>query len=210
MLDIVRQDFRYARRSLGGRRVLTVVTVLTLSLGIGVVTALFAVVDAAVLRPFANDQDRLVRVWMQDSGRGLARHPIGYPEFLRWREQTRAFDALAAIDYNDAYTIALDGEGQPLAVTVAPVSASFFETVARGGAPLYGRWLRPEDERSGADLVAVVSARFWRRMAGSDPSLVGRRLPWGAGRTLHVVGIAPAHLDVPLGTDAWVPVAPVC
>jgi putative ABC transport system permease protein len=209
MLDILRQDLRYALRSLGGRRVLVAVTVLTLSLGIGVVTALFAVVDAAVLRPFANDQDRLVRVWMKDSARGLARHPIGYPEFLRWRDETRAFDALAAIDYNDAYAIALDGEGQSPGLTVAPVSASFFETVARGGAPLYGRWLRPDDERSTSDLVAVVSARFWRRQAASDPSLVGRRLPWGAGRTLHVVGIAPAHLEVPLGTDAWVPVAPL-
>ena len=183
MLDIVRQDLRYALRSLGGRRVLTAVTVLTLSLGIGVVTALFAVVDAAVLRPFATDQDRLVRVWMQDAARGMARHPIAYPEFLRWGEQTRTFAALAAIDYSDFYTIAIETEGQPLVVNVAPVSARFFETVARGGAPLHGRWLQKGDERSGADLVAVVSARFWRRMAGSDPSLVGRRLPWGGGRT---------------------------
>jgi putative ABC transport system permease protein len=209
MLDVVRQDLRYALRSLGGRRILTVVTVLTLSLGIGVVTALFAVVDAAVLRPFATDQDRLVRVWMQDATRGVARHPIAYPEFLRWREQARTLDGLAAIDYSDTYTVALDGEGEPLVVTVAPVSASFFATVTRGSAPLLGRWLQPEDEGSGADLVAVVSARFWRRMAASDPSLVGRRLPWGAGRTIHVVGIAPAHLDLPLGTDAWVPIAPL-
>jgi putative ABC transport system permease protein len=209
MLDIVRQDFRYARRSLGGRRVLAAVTVLTLSLGIGVVTALFAVVDAALLRPFATDQDRLVRVWMQDAGRGMARFPIAYPEFLRWREQTRTVDALAAIDYSDLYTIVLETEGPPQVVSVAPVSASFFETVFRGGAPLQGRWLQPEDERSGADLVAVVSARFWRRLAGSDPSLVGRRLRWGGGRTLLVVGIAPAHLDLPLGTDAWAAVAPL-
>jgi predicted permease len=209
MFDVIRQDLRYARRSLGGRRLLVAVTVLTLALGIGVVTALFAVVDAALLRPFALDQDRLVRVWMEDSGRGLARHPIMYTEFLRWREQSRTLSALAAIDYNDAYTIALDADGPPVVVTVAPVSASFFETVFHGGAPLYGRWLQVGDERSGSDLVAVVSARFWRRLAGSDPALVGRRLPWGAGRTLRVVGIAPPTLDLPVGTDAWVPIAPL-
>jgi putative ABC transport system permease protein len=209
MLDVVRQDLRYALRSLGGRRILTIVTVLTLSLGIGVVTALFAVVDAAILRPFATDQDRLVRVWMQDSARGMARHPIAYPEFLRWREQARTLDALAAIDYSDTYTVALDGEGQPPVLSVAPVSASFFATVARGTAPLLGRWLEKGDEPGSAELAAVVSARFWRRFAASDPSLVGRRLPWGAGRTIHVVGIAPDHLDLPLGTDAWIPIAPL-
>src|SRR5215212_640508 len=107
MLDVVRQDLRYALRGLRGRPILAVVIVLTLSLSIGVVTALFAVVDAAVLRPFANDQDRLVRVWMQDAGRGMARHPIGYPEFLRWRDETRTLDAVAAIDYSDTYTVVL-------------------------------------------------------------------------------------------------------
>ena len=208
MLDVVRQDLRYALRGLSGRRVLAAVTVLTLSLGIGVVTALFAVVDAALLRPFAHDQARLVRIWMQDSARGMARHPIAYPEFLRWREETRTLDALAAIDYSDTYTIVLDGEGSPAVVTVAPVSASFFDTVTGRGQPLYGRWLQKTDERKGSDVVAVVSARFWRRFAGSDPALVGRRLTWSGGRTILVVGIAPAGLDLPLGTDAWVPVAP--
>jgi predicted permease len=209
MLDVIRQDLRYARRSLAGRRLLVAVTVLTLALGIGVVTALFAVVDAALLRPFAAGQDRLVRIWMDDTAQGMARHPIAYPEFLRWRAQTRTLDALAAIDYSDAYTIALDAEGPPVVVTVAPVSANFFETVFRGRAPLHGRWLQKGDERSGSDLVAVVSARFWRRLAGSDPALVGRRLPWGAGRTLLVVGIAPPDLDLPLGTEAWAPIAPL-
>ena len=122
MLDVIRQDLRYARRSLGGRRLLIAVTVLTLALGIGVVTALFAVVDAALLRPFAAGQDRLVRIWMDDTAQGMARHPIAYPEFLRWREQTRTLDALAAIDYSDAYTIALDAEGPPV-VAPPPVPA---------------------------------------------------------------------------------------
>ena len=208
MLDVVRQDLRYAIRSLSGRRVLATVTVLTLSLGIGVVTALFAVVDAAVLRPFAADQDRLVRIWMQDTARGMARFPIAYPEFLRWREQTRTLDAVAAVDYSDTYTIVLDGEGQPAVLTVAPVSASFFETVTGGGPPLHGRWLQKADEPKSNDVMAVVSARFWRRFAGSDPALVGRRLTWSGGRTFLVVGIAPDHLDLPLGADAWVPIAP--
>jgi putative ABC transport system permease protein len=208
MLDILRQDLRYASRSLRGRRTLTAVIILTLSVGIGVVSALFAVVDAALLRPFATNQDRLVRIWMQDAARGMARHPITYPEFRRWREQSHTLDALAAIDYSDDYTVAIDTDGSPTVIAVAPVSASFFETVCHGAAPLHGRWLEPDDEQPGADLVAVVSTRFWRRMAGADPSLIGRRLAFGGGRGLLVVGIAPATLDLPLGTDAWVAIGP--
>lgn len=207
MIDFLGQDFRYAARSLRGRWPFAAVTVLTLGVGIGVVTALFAVIDAALLQPIATDQDRLVRIWKWDAERGHARHSLSYPEFQAWRDQARTLEALAAIDYSDAYSAALEVDGQPVAFTVAPVSAGFFE-VAHGGAPLHGRWFRPHDDLAGADLVAVLSERFWRRMAAADPAFVGRRLTWGGDRTLVVVGVAPSDLDFPVGTDAWVPIAP--
>lgn len=210
MIDIFLQDFRYAARSLRGRWLFAAVTVLTLGLGIGVVTALFAVVDAALLQPIATDQDHLVRIWKWDTGRGHARHPLTYPEFLAWREQARTLEALAAINYADNNPFALEVEGQPVAVSVTPVSANFFQVV-HGGAPLHGRWFQPLDERAGAELVVVVSERFWRRVARADPAIVGRRLAWGGGRddrTLVVVGVAPSDVKLPLSTDAWVPIAP--
>jgi putative ABC transport system permease protein len=58
-------------------------------------------------------------------------------------------------------------------------------------------------------VVAVVSERFWRRASGGDPAFVGRRLSWAGNRTLLVVGVAPAALDYPLGTDIWAPGATV-
>ena len=164
-------------------------------------------VDAALLQPIVADQDRVMRVWKQDAGRGLSRHPLSYPEFRAWRDGSRSFESLAAINYADLSSAAVAISGQPTAVQVTAVSSGFFGVV-QGGRPLHGRWLEPADEEPGAAQAAVVSEGFWRRVAGGDPAFVGKRLPWAGGeRTLVVVGVAPAALDYPLGTDLWVPIA---
>jgi putative ABC transport system permease protein len=201
------RELRHAVRSLRRSPSFTATTVVTLGLGLGVVAALFAVVDAAVLQPIVAGQDRVVRVSKQDAGRGLSRHPLSYPEFRAWRDGSRSFESLAAINYADDSALAVAIDGQPTAVKVTAVSSGFFGVV-QGGAPLHGRWLTPVDEEPGAAQAAVVSENFWRRVAGGDPGFVGKRLPWAGGeRALVVVGVAPAALDYPLGTDLWVPIA---
>ncbi len=207
-MDTFLRDVRYAVRGLAHERFFTAVTVLTLALGIGAVTALFAVVDAVLLRPVVPDQDRVVYVSKLDVQRGGFPHALSLPEFAAWRERSRSFEVLAAVDHaaTGVTTIAIGAESSP--VRLAPVSADFFR-VAAGGAPLHGRWLQEEDERPGVDVAAVVSERLWRRVSGSDPAFVGRRLTWAGTRTLVVVGIAPAALDYPLNTDIWAAAARV-
>lgn len=70
MMDILLQDIRYAVRSLWRGGFVAAITILTLSLGIGVVTALFAVINAVLLHPIVPDQDRVVRVSKLDAQRG--------------------------------------------------------------------------------------------------------------------------------------------
>jgi predicted permease len=184
----------------------TAVTVLTLGLGAGVVTGLFAVVDAVLLHPVAEEQDRVVRVWMHDVQRGLDRHPIAYPEFLDLQRETRVFERLAAINYANAMSAAVIIGEQPVRVALTPVSSTYFSAM-NGGQPMLGRWLQAADEHEGAEIAAVVSEPFWRRHAAANPGLVGQRLRWsGSDRTLIVVGIAPGSLDYPVGTDLWVPI----
>lgn len=208
MIDLVLRDIRYAVRGLLRERFVTALTVFTLALGIGVVTALFALVDAVLLQPIVPDQDRVVRVSKLDPQRGNFPTSLSLPEFAAWREQTRSFDVLSAVDHAATGTVPLAIDGQVVPVQAAPVSADFFRVVY-GGEPLQGRWFHEGDERAGADVVAVVSERFWRRMTGGDPALVGRRLSWAGDRTLVVVGIAPATVDYPLGTDMWAPAATI-
>jgi predicted permease len=205
MTDLLR-DLRHAIRALRRERFVTALTVFTLAAGIGVVTALFALINAVLLRPIVPDQDRVVRVSKLDPLRDNFPTSLSFPEFLLWREQTRSFDVLSAVDHAATGTVPLAVDNQVVPARMAPVSADFFGVV-HNGEPLYGRWFTPADEQFGADVVAVVSERFWRQVGGADPAFVGRRLSWTGNRTLLVVGIAPATVDYPLGTDIWAPAA---
>jgi predicted permease len=182
-------------------------TVLTLSLGIGVLTALFAVVDAVILQPMADQQDRVVRIWGNDVVRGLSRVQGSYPEIKAWRDGGRSFERMAAIQYSDASALAIKIGDQSDPVRVTPVSEGFFEVLS-DAPPLYGRWIDSADEAQGADAVAVVSESFWRRVGGGDPAFVGRRLTRaGGGQSVRIIGVAPASVDYPLATDLWMPLA---
>jgi putative ABC transport system permease protein len=203
MTDVLR-DIRHAIRALRRDGFVTALTISTLAVGIGVVTALFALVNAVLLEPIVPDQDRVVRVSKLQVERGNFPTPLSLPEFVEWRSLTRSFEVISAVDYAGTRTVPLAIDGRVVPVRLAPVSADFFRVV-HGGEPLLGRWFQPADERRGTDVLAVVSERFWRRFAGGDPTLVGRRLMLAGDRPLLVIGIAPAIADYPLGTDIWAP-----
>jgi predicted permease len=208
-------DLRFAGRTLRRAPSFAFITIATLGVGIGVLTALFAVVNAVLLRPLVPEQDRVVRVWKQDVERGDFRHALTYREFRAFRERTQSLAVVASVQASDASSLVFTIDNQPAAVAVTPVTAEFF-TLVCAGQPLHGRWFDATDEAKGAELVAVASERFWREVAHGDPALVGRQLPFAAGsavgiaggaRTLRVVGVAPRQLAYPLGTDFWVPIA---
>jgi putative ABC transport system permease protein len=208
-MDSVLSDLKYAVRMLWRSRIVAAITVLTLSLGIGVVTALFALVHGVLLRPIVPDQDRVVHISKRDTQRGDFPLALSLPEFAAWRDDSSAFETLAAVDHAATGPVATTIGNSTSPVQMAPVSAELFRLMHRGGPPLYGRWLTMADEQRGATLevAAVVSERFWRRVSGGDPAFVGRRLMFAGTRTLIVVGVAPASADYPLGTDIWAPAA---
>ena len=202
------RDLIYAVRALRRTPAFVAGTVLTLGLGLGALTALFAVVQAVLLAPVAVDQNRVVRIWKQDVERGGGNHPLSYPEFLSWRDSAQTFQHLAAINYgNVASLLTVTAGDQTATVGMTPVSSEFF-AVVDGGPPLAGRWLQTTDDGAGEDLAAVASARLWRSIGNGDPSFVGRRLSLlGSARSVVVVGVAPDRLEYPLGTDLWMPIA---
>lgn len=204
MIEELQHELRYGLRTLRRSAAFTALTIGTLGLGIGTLTALFAVVNAVLLTPLVADQDRVVRIWKQDVQRAFPRVSVSYEEFNALQEQTRTIEALAAIQYADASSTVVSVDEQPWAVELTPVSPNFFDVLHRG-APLYGRWLEASDDFARDELATVVSYQFWQRAAGGDPALVGRRLPLAGGvRTLIVVGIAPAQFGYPVDADMWV------
>ena len=207
-MDLLLRDLRHAGRGLRRSGSVAILIILTLSLGIGAVTALFAVVDAVLLRPIVPAQERVVVASKLDTRRAAFPVPLSFPEFTAWSGESRSFEATAAVDHAATGVTTVTSEGRVSPVRVAPVSADFFRVVY-SGQPLYGRWLRADDERRGAELVAVVSERFWRRATGGDSAFVGRRLSLAGDRSVVIIGIAPAAVDYPLGTDLWAPAAAV-
>ena len=203
-IETLGRDLRKALRSVRRERGLFAVTVLTLASGIGITTALFAIVDAVVRAPIVPDQESVVQVSKRDVARDGFPGPLSLAEYDEWREASTAFESLVAINHAATGTAAIGIDGVTLRGQLAPVAGPFFEGLFHQP-PLAGRWLNADDDRVGDEVAAVVSERFWRRASSGDPAFVGRRLRWNENRSLRVVGIAPAGVEYPIGTDVWAP-----
>jgi hypothetical protein len=198
LIEELRQDLRYARRILFKSPAFTMVSVLSLALGIGVNATVFGFVNSLMLRPLPlPDNERLVRI--QDD------NLPAYSDYLAFREHADAFDGLAAYDF-DSFNL-FEGESSGRA-GVASVSGNYFDVLKVN--PALGRTFSPdEDDRPGAAPVAVLSHGLWQRRFGADPNVIGKtfrlqRVPF------TVIGVAPREFKgVTLGWqhDLWIPFA---
>jgi putative ABC transport system permease protein len=199
-MDTLLQDIRYAVRTLLRSPGFTLVAALTLALGIGANTAIFSVIDAALLRslPYA-DPDRLVQVWEDAAQRGINNFPFSPGDFADLRTQTRSLRGVAAIQRS---SFNLTGSGEPVRVGAARVSASFFDVLGRR--PVLGRGFAPGEESQGADHVAVIGQGLWKERFGGDAKVVGRTVLLD-GERYTIVGVAAAGVGIPRNVQMWVP-----
>src|SRR5580765_7635290 len=145
------QDLRIAARSLTKQKAWTAVAVVTLALGSGANTALFTIVNAALLRPLPYpDSDRIVSVSEMDKGVDHGTVPV--PTFSEWGRTVRLFSALAAYTSTSAVLGSVD---VPEVVDGARVSASYFRVF--GLDPSRGRVFTAEEDRPGSPEVVVLS-----------------------------------------------------
>lgn len=171
--------------------------ILSIGLGVGATTAIFAVVRHVLLRPlpFA-EADGLVMAW-ETAPDNPARW-VAPANFVDWQRDTRhVFSGLAAFD---SFSAPLSGPGTPERVRGVSASGTFFTLL--GQAPAEGRLLVPDDDRPGAPCVAVASAGLRQRLFGTTPA-VGASLVLD-GRPCTVVGVLPATFVFPLQSAAEV------
>lgn len=186
-LEELREDVKFAIRQLRSAPGFTAVAVLTLALGIGANSAIFALADAALLRPLPYPEpDRLVAVWERDEA--SPRGNVNPSEFHYWSERNQVFDAMAAFLPAARAVTGPDGvtENAP-SQTVTP---RFFDVL--GVQAIAGRTFTPSDAR--APAVVVLSERFWRQRFSGDRTMIGRALRI-EGQSLTVVGIVPADFS---------------
>ncbi len=200
-LENLIRDIRYALRMQRRSPGFTVVAVLTLALGIGANTAIFSLVSAVLLRPLNyREPDRLVMVWEDESGDARGTPASG--NYADWKAQNQVFADMAALELR-SYN--LTGDGEPEKVNAFGVTANFFSLL--GGSPALGRTFTEEEDRPGANKVAVISHALWQSRFGSERNIVGRDILLN-GEKCTVVGVMPPDFQFELQSlGLWVPIA---
>ena len=165
----------------------TLVALATLAVGIGANVAIFAVVNAVVLRPLpVPDSERLVM--LRHAAPGLSQLdelPTSDALHFLYAEESRTLDGVAAYREGQA---SFTGPDDPQRVQAAFVTASFFDVMRT--APRLGRAFTPEDDRPGAAPVLMLADGLWRTRFGADPGVVGRVVDLD-GESVEVVGVMP-------------------
>ena len=186
----LRQDIRYAFRTLARERTYALAAILTLGLGIGATTATFGIVHAVLLRPLPyTDPDRLVAVWNRWDGSPVA--ALSNPEYLDYSEQSRTLWMAAAA--GGAVNLA-GAAGEPERVNSVAISTNALEVL--GTPPAMGRGFRPHDSARGAPPVAILSHGFWQRRFGGDAGIVHRTISVN-GLPTAIVGVMPRNAALP-------------
>ena len=199
-LHHLREDAGYAFRILKRAPGFSAVALLTLALGTGATTAIFSVVRAVVLQPLPITRvDRTVRIY--ETNPSTNSFATSEPNFLDFRDKTHSFSAMGAFTPR---RLSLVGRGDPVQLTGMAAAAGYFPVIA--AKPIVGTVYRTENDIKGADTkVIVLSEGVWKRVFGSDRSVIGSTLNLD-GDGYRVLGVIPST-DSYLPSDFWIPLA---
>ena len=196
-MDHLRQDIHYAVRRLFKAPGFTAVAVVTLALGIGANSAIFSVVNGVLLKPLPYpESERLVGVYHVSEGE---RAVMSGPNFIDVTTAAKSFENAAAVDTTD---VILTGQGEPVRLDAAAVSASLFNVLRVR--PLLGRTFNADENTPGKTNVVILSHALWKARFGGDENVVGKHIQLG-GVDKEVVGVMPAGFSYPAGRDVWLP-----
>ena len=195
-LGELRGDVRFAVRQLRRAPGFTAVAALTLALGIGANSAIFALVDATLLHPVPFDEpDRLMMV--SESLPRVPRTGVSSRNFDDWEVRNRTFESMAGV-FAYARRVRMP-DGSVEEIPAQQVTPRFFDVLRVR--PIAGRTFRPEDKALPPN-VTVISERLWRTRFGGDPGIVGRQLRIDE-LSFTVLGIVPAEFQFFAEADLW-------
>ncbi len=176
--------------------------ILTVALGVGANTALFAVIYSVLLRPLPfRDPGKLVQIW--ETHPALPQLQVTVPDFRDWRNQARSFEQIAGYTLSAMNTATLLGQGEPAIVHATMASSNLFPTM--GIQPSAGRAFSDSEERA-KQQVALISENLWRRKFAADPAIVGRQIRLET-QSFRVLGIVPQRQAFPEWADLWMPLS---
>jgi putative ABC transport system permease protein len=193
-LDEIRQDVRYALRSIRKSPGYAGLVVLTLAFGIAANTTIFSVMNPYLFRPLPfGGADQLVQVNQVNPTTGWDMDRFSYPQYADWKERSRAFQDLAAYTYGSANVT--DAEG-PEQIQYSRLTSNMFDVLDAQAA--LGRTFRLDEGGPGGERVVVMAYGLWERRYASDPAIVGRAITLD-GVQHTVVGVMPPDFNFPFG-----------
>jgi len=195
-----RDDVRFALRQLKVSPAFTAVAAITLALGIGANSAMFALADATLMRPLPYpDPDRLVMVW--ERAPTFPRVPVSPVTLLDLEEQTRTFEGFGGINMGIGGGPLLEGtDGTLQSVDRQFVTTRFFDVL--GVRPVAGRTFVPGEAKGKGAAVVVMSEGLWRTRFGGDLSLIGREVRLN-GEPFTVIGVVPDVVQLQRPARIW-------
>lgn len=201
-LENILRDVRYGWRALIRNPGYAILAVLTLGLGIGANTAIFAIINGVLLRPLPYaDENQIVHV--DQTVPRMGSDPIGLSvqEFNDYHSQSRSFSDFA--EYH-SMLFTLLGTKNPERVVTGVVSADFFNVL--GVRPVLGRLFVPADDKVDASPVLVLTYAYWMKEFGGDRAVLGRAFEMN-DRVHTVVGVLPPLPEYPDANDVYMPIS---
>ncbi len=198
-MDRLRQDIRFAVRSLIKSPLITAAAIVSLGLGIGANASIFSAIDVFMFRPLDFEEaDNLVMVWTNNRERGWTSTSTSAPDYADWRTESRTLELAA---YTGA-GVNLSGADRPERLEGTRVTANFFDVLRKQ--PVLGRGFTLEEERIDGPRVVVLGDAVWQRSFGADPGIVGRVVNLD-GEPYEVIGVMPPRVGFGRERDVWLP-----
>ncbi len=200
------QDLRYAFRQLRKNPGFTAVTVLTLALGIGVNAAMFAVIDAVLLRPLPFPKPDQIVQMSEARPDDVAAGSSALPDIRDWRAQNHSFQDIGW------YTTGIRSVDIPgFSDFIPTISSSSNLLTLLQVEPMLGRNFMPDEDKPGHGDVVLINSVAWEKFFNKNPQAVGSTLKLG-NKTFTVIGVMPAGFEFPYvgdGPAVWMPLVPV-
>ncbi|HEX5081421.1 MAG TPA: ABC transporter permease, partial [Blastocatellia bacterium] len=197
--DEMIQDLRYGARMLRKNPAFTLVTVISLAVGIGANTAIFSLANAVLLRPLPIPQPERV-VTITSARQAFS---VSYPAYKDFRDRNQVLSGLLCWG---ELPLNLGLDEQTVQTSGMLVSGNYFSLL--GVQPALGRFFAPEeDQKPGTHPVAVISYGMWQRRFGGDQGIIGRVIALN-GHPFSVIGVAPRGFTSTLpvyAPEIWAP-----
>jgi len=195
------KDLQFGARLVRKNPGVFALSIVALTLGIGLTTAMFSITYGALYRglPVAN-AERVLHLERNNLARNITSMEVTVHDFHDWREQQTSFTGLAAF-YTGTVNVA-GLEGRPERFDGAFITANAFDVL--GVTPLMGRTFQDGEDRRGAAPVMIIGYRVWQDHFNADPNVIGRTIRYN-GEVGEVIGVMQEGFRFPISEDVWVP-----